>query len=219
MIKYIIFDKDGTLLDTELIFKRSWVEVGEEWGFENIEELYPRIMGKNDESIIKLLYENYGTEKDCRAFYVERMKRTMTLFDEGIPLRPGCMEILSFAKENKIPVAVATSTIMQIAERNLRKTGIWDLIDVVVTGDMVERSKPAPDIFLEAGRRIGANKDECIVCEDSYNGIIAAHASGMKPVFIPDMIPPTEETDKLAYKMCRDLFEVIDLIKTENHLI
>ena len=217
MIKYIIFDKDGTLLDTEPIFKRAWVEVGEKWGLENIAEMYPSIMGNNDEFIIQKLYAIYP-DKDCRAYYNERMDRIMELLEEEIPLMTGCKEILEFAKANGIKIAVATSTTLKKAEKNLKKVGIWHYFDVIVTGDMVERSKPAPDIFLEAGRRIGASKDECIICEDSYNGIKAAHASGMRPIFIPDMLKSTEETDKLAYKTCTDLFDVIELIKNENKI-
>ena len=215
MIKYIIFDKDGTLLDTETLFKRAWVEVGEQWGLENIEDMYESIMGNNGEFIIQKLYATYP-DKDCRAYYNARMARAMELFDEGISLKAGCAEILQFAKDNGISVAIATSTTKERAEKNLKRLGLFECFDAVVTGDMVERSKPEPDIFLEAAKRIGARKDECIVCEDSYNGLLAAKASGMRPIFIPDMLAPNEETDKIAYKTCRDLFEVMELIKEEN---
>ena len=215
MIKYIIFDKDGTLLDTEPIFKRAWVEVGEKWGLEGIEKMYPSIMGNNGEFIVKKLYAAYP-DRDCQAYYNERMDRVTELMEGDIPLMAGCREILDFAKENGISVAVATSSTRERAEKNLKKLGLWDYFDAVVTGDMIARSKPEPDIFLEAASRIGATKDECIVCEDSYNGLLAAKSSGMRPIFIPDMLMPNEETDKLAYKTCRDLFELMELIKEEN---
>ena len=217
MIRYIIFDKDGTLLDTEPIFKRAWVEVGEKWGLENIAEMYPSIMGNNGEFIIQKLYAAYP-DKDCRAYYNERMDRVMELLEGEIPLKTGCKEILEFAKANNIKLAVATSTTLKRAEKNLKKVGICHYFDAIVTGDMVERSKPDPDFFLEAGKRIGAKNDECIICEDSYNGIKAAHASGMRPIFIPDMLPSTKETDAIVYRTCSDLFEVIELIKQENKL-
>ena len=217
MIKYIIFDKDGTLLDTEPIFKRAWVEVGEQWGLENIEDMYESIIGNNGEFIIQRLYETYP-DKDCRSYYNERMDRITELMEGEIPLKEGCIEILEFAKANDIKLAVATSTNFKRAEKNLRKAGIWHYFDAIVTGDMVERSKPAPDIFFEAAKRIDAKSDECIICEDSYNGIKAAHTSGMRPVFIPDMLPSTDETDELVYKTCTDLLEVAELIKKENNI-
>ena len=100
---------------------------------------------------------------------------------------------------------------------NLERTGISDYFSAVVTSAMVERGKPHPDIFLEAGRRIGADADSCIVCEDSYSGIAAAFAAGMKPVFIPDRLPPNEETDRKAYKTLDNLLDLVELIKKENN--
>lgn len=216
MIKYVIFDKDGTLIDTEPLFQRSWNEVGEKWGLKDIDKLYCKIIGRSRDTIIRLLEDTYGKEVDCEGFYAERMARARELFEGEIPLKKGALEILQFLRENSIPVAVATSTVLQIAEKNLKKTGLWEYIDAVVTSEMVVDGKPAPDIFLEAARRIGAEKDECIVCEDSYNGIFAAHAAGMKPIMVPDLLPPTLETEALVYKTCDDLLEVIDLIKKEN---
>ncbi len=210
---------DGTLLDTEPLFERAWNEVGEKWGLRDIDKLYCKIVGRSRDTIIKLLEDTYGKEVDCKGYYAERMERSRELFEGEIPLKKGTLEILEFLRKEKIPVAVATSTVMQIAEKNLKKTDLWDYIDMVVTSEMVVNGKPAPDIFLEAGRRIGAlDNSECIVCEDSYNGIIGAHAAGMKPIMIPDMLPPTEETDRLVYKTCTDLFEVIKLIKEENKI-
>ncbi len=209
---------DGTLLDTEPIFEKAWNEIGEKWGLRDIDKLYCKIVGRSRDTIIKLLEDTYGKEVDCKGYYAERMERAGELFDGYIPLKKGALEILEFLRKEKIAVAVATSTVMQIAEKNLRKTDLWDYIDIVVTSEMVENGKPAPDIFLEAASRIGAKKEECIVCEDSYNGIKAANASGMRPIMIPDMLPPTDETDRLVYKTCTDLFEVMELIKKENKI-
>ena len=216
MIKYVIFDMDGTLIDTEPIFEKAWNEIGKKWGFDGIDKLYCQIVGRSVDTIIELLERTYGTEKDCRAFFSERQQYFTTLIEHGVPFKPGCMELLRFLKANNIRTALATSTPMYIVEKNMRNTGIDEYIDEIVTSEMVVNGKPAPDIFLEAGKRIGAIKEECIVCEDSYNGIIAAHAAGMKPVMIPDMLPPTKKTDAMVYKTCSDLFEVMELIKEEN---
>lgn len=219
MINYVIFDKDGTLIDTEPLFQRSWNEVGEKWGLKDIDKLYCKIIGRSRDTIIKLLEDTYGKGVDCEGFYAERMVRARELFEGEIPLKKGALEILQFLRENSIPVAVATSTVLQIAEKNLKKTGLWEYIDAVVTSEMVVDGKPAPDIFIEAGKRIGVeDASMCIVCEDSYNGIFAAHAAGMKPIMVPDLLPPTSETDSLVYKTCNDLLDVIDLIKAENNI-
>ena len=89
----------------------------------------------------------------------------------------------------------------------------------MITGDRVSNGKPAPDIFIEAGRRINAKADECAVCEDSYSGIFGAYAAGMKPILIPDLLKPTKETDEVTYATVESLLDVIEIIKNENKII
>lgn len=219
MIRYAIFDMDGTLLDTEKIFQRTWNEVGARWRLVGIEDMYGSVVGRSIDTIILMLCEKYGEDIDFRAFFDERMKYFCKLIEKEVPLKSGCLELLEFLKSHGIPMALATSTPLYITDGNLRKTGIDKYMDAVVTADMVENGKPAPDIFLEAGRRIGAIASECIVCEDSYSGIIAASRAGMKPVMIPDMLLPNEETNRLTYATENSLFDVIELIKKENNFI
>lgn len=218
MIKYVIFDMDGTLLDTEKVFQRAWNDTGRAWNLDGIEDMYGNIIGRSADTIISMLREKYGTNIDFDKFWCERMTYFTTLVEKDVPLKPGCMEILLFLKENGIKTALATSTPLYITKENLRKTGIDSYFDAVVTSDAVEHGKPAPDIFLEAGRRIGAEASETVVCEDSYNGITAAYAAKMKPVMIPDMLPPTEETEKITYATVDSLFDVIELIEKENNI-
>ena len=91
--------------------------------------------------------------------------------------------------------------------------GLLGYFDQIIGGDMVERSKPEPDIFLEACRRLGSKPENCYVIEDSYNGIRAAHAAGMHPIIVPDLKEPTEEMRVLAEKILRSLYEVKEYIK------
>ena len=218
MIKYVIFDMDGTLIDTEPFYEQSWNETGKRWGVE-VRDMYAEyVCGRSIENVKNTLKERFGEGFDSEGFMSERMTLYAQLAEKGLMLKVGCREILDFLREHGIPCAVATSTVSDLTYSNLDRVNIRQFFDAVVTGDMVKNGKPSPDIFLEAGRRIGAEAGECIVCEDSYSGIEAASNAKMKPVFIPDRRIPTEETDRLAYATVSSLFEVIELIKKENKI-
>ena len=217
MIKYVIFDKDGTLLDTEPFFERSWVETGAKWGLEGMSEnYYPNIAGKSVARSIQFLKDTYGADFEAEAFMAERMAQVRKMMDGDIPLKAGCTEILEFLKLQGIKVAIATSTVEEISVRNLKKLGLIGSFDALVTGDMVANGKPAPDIFIESGRRIGAKPEETLVVGDSSFDIIGGHRAGMRPIMVIDHTPPNEEAEPLCIAICNNLFEVIDLIKKEN---
>ncbi len=222
MIKYVIFDMDGTLLDTEPVYMRSWVETGVKWGLDRqvMTDMYvPFICGRSVESSKRVLKDHFGEDFDSEGFMSERMALYHDLVSKDLRLKKGCREILDFLRKHGIPMAVATSTAPDITNANLKRMELTDYFDAIVTASMVKNGKPAPDIFIEAGRQINAESQECAVCEDSYSGIFAAHAAGMKPILIPDLLKPTKETDEVTYATLDSLLDVKELIKKENKII
>jgi len=219
MIKYVIFDKDGTLLDTEKLFKKAWIRASADWGLSDPESLYPQLVGRAEALIVDILKNTYGGNRDYWPFFEHRNVYLREYINEEIPLKSGCIEILDFLKCNGIKMALATSTRREMAHSNLKRVGIFDYFDAIVTGDMIENGKPNPDIFLLAGKLIGADPSQTIVCEDSYTGIIGADRAGMKPVMVIDQLEPTPEIEQLAYAIGNSLFDVIELIKKENNII
>ncbi len=219
MIKYVIFDMDGTLLDTEPIYERSWVETGRRWGLDGIGEMYaPLICGRTIESSKHALKSKFGENFDADRFVEERMSLYRSLAETELKLKPYCREVLDFLKANGIKIALGTSTVAELTYSNLLRMGIKECFNVIVTSDDVTFGKPAPDIFLKAAKRLGALPEECIVCEDSYSGIVAAHNAKMMPVFIPDRLPPNRDTDMLSFATLKDLKDIINLIKKENNI-
>ena len=219
MIKYVIFDKDGTLIDTEIFFYQSWYMTGEKWGLSGMREnYYPNIAGKSEELSKKFLNDVYGEDFDSEGFMSERLALVGKMFKEGILLKPGCIEILDFLREQGIKIAVATSTADDIAKPNITRLGLREKIDAVVFGNEVKDGKPAPDIFIEAGRRIGAIPEETLVVGDSSFDIIGGYRAGMKPVMVIDKNPPSDEARPLCYKVYNSLFDVIEFIKEENNI-
>ena len=113
-------------------------------------------------------------------------------------------------------VGLASSTRRSRVLEQLEQANILLYFSVIVTGDMVEHSKPLPDIYLMACRKLGVKPDEAYAVEDSPNGIRSAHAAGMRPLMVPDMIAPDGEMEQLSYRIMKDLYEVLDFFRNEQ---
>ena len=131
----------------------------------------------------------------------------------GIPAKPGLTELLGLLESRRIPAAVATSTERENAEITLRVSGLAGRFAAVVTGDQVSRGKPAPDIYLEAARRLNVPPASCLALEDSGHGIRSANAAGMRTMLVPDLKPPTDDVMATASWVFVSLHEARDVIQ------
>jgi HAD superfamily hydrolase (TIGR01509 family) len=200
MIDAVIFDMDGLMFDTERVAMRAWKQTFLDLGFILTDKLNAAMVGRNEHDSNAIITAAMGP-----AFPVERC-RTManTLYvrlleSEGVPIKPGLIGLLDFLERKVIPAAVATSTQRFLAMRKLKLAGLESRFKAVVAGDEIPRGKPEPDLFLATARLLDCVPDRCVVLEDSPAGIRAAHAAGMIPVMVPDLIPPDETLRSLAY--------------------
>lgn len=175
MVSGCIFDMDGLLFDTERIFQNYWRAIAAERGIVLADSFITEITGTSGE-----------IQKDCK----ERVLRHLA---KNVPVKTGAVEILGRCRILGIKTAVASSSLLRQIENNLENAGMENCFDAIVSGDEVEKGKPAPDIFLLAAKRIGVPPGECTVFEDSPHGIEGALRAGMKAVMIPDLLPPWEE--------------------------
>lgn len=209
MVKAVIFDMDGLMFDTERLWDTLWEPACKELGLP-----LPPDMAKFQAGGRGLAGDNLRRHV---AQYIpgdpqKVLDKVWQLADErfaqGVPCKPGLKELLSYLEDLGMPRIVASSSPRTMVELNLQTTGTARYFHDIVCGNEVKLCKPAPDIFLEAARRIKVDIHHCMVLEDSHNGIRAGHASGAETVMVPDLLPVTDEMRSLYDDCCKDLFEV-----------
>jgi HAD superfamily hydrolase (TIGR01509 family) len=217
--KAAIFDMDGLLLDSEQLALQAF-EVGcEQFGLGDQTELFMRFVGTNaDKGNAEMKQALEGIIdvdkfiKKWRGIYADWVAK------KSVPLKAGVKDVLIHLKSLNIPMAVATSTKTTAAEKKLNMAGIFDYFDVVIGGDQVAHSKPAPDIFLKAAADLSCTPSNCIAFEDSPNGVKSAVAAGMTVVQIPDMIKPDGPLLELGHIVLDDISDVL-IFDFQKHLI
>lgn len=205
----VVFDMDGVIFDSEAKGIECWKEVADRYGIRDIEKTCYRCLGANAKAVVQIFKDTYGEDFDY-AFYSEKERKIFLSRYSGanLPQKQGIRELLQWLKEKGVKTAVASSTNHAVVKQELEDGGLLQYFDVVIGGDMIERSKPAPDIFLEACKQLKVLSEETYIIEDSYNGIRAAYAAGARAIMVPDLLPPTEEIRKLTYRILDSLVEV-----------
>ncbi|MBO4669008.1 MAG: HAD family phosphatase [Lachnospiraceae bacterium] len=217
-MKAVIFDMDGVIFDSERATYLCWKKVAEEHGLERMDEVYRKCIGVTVEVTRQICLDAYGEDFPYEQFAKEASVLYHERYDGGrLPVKEGTREILSYLKENGIPTAIASSTRQERVVSQLDEAGLLGFFNAVVGGESVSKSKPAPDIFLFAAKKLGIAPADCVVIEDSFNGIRAAHAAGMIPVMVPDMLEPDDEIRGKCKFVCISLREVLSLM-LENAL-
>ncbi len=218
MIKAIIFDKDGTLHDTEKVFCEAWHLAAEELHVPDIASTLRDCTGMTIPAIAAYWAEKYPSIS-FDDYLPRRQYHFNRIIADGIPVKEGAREVLEYLVAHGYRVGMATSTGFDAAMEHLMRTDMLKYFDrdAVITGDMVPNGKPAPDIFLLAARRLGVSVADCIGVEDSVNGVRAIHAAGMRPVMIPDIVSPTPEAEALVWRRLAHISELIAILEAERN--
>lgn len=212
-IKGVISDMDGVILDSEKLYVRFWCEAGQFYGFpfERKHALGIRSMARP--FAIERLQGWFGDSFDYDTVRNKRIGLMNAYVEKhGIEAKPDAEKLLSYLKEKGIAVALATATPKDRAEEYLRRVGLLQYFDEVVSARMVKNGKPAPDIYLFAAEKLGLKPEECMALEDSQNGIRSANTAGCKTVMVPDLDGPTGEIMPLLYDVADGLWDVVRIL-------
>jgi HAD superfamily hydrolase (TIGR01509 family) len=207
----VIFDMDGLMLDTEPLAARAWVEAATALGVEFDTALALAMVGRNFADCSGMVRARYGAGYPVDALLGSwHATYDALVAREGLEVKPGVFELLDWLETHAIARAVATSTRRERAREKLMRVALLPRFRDIVGGDEVVRGKPAPDIYVEAARRIDMSARECIVLEDSEPGIRAALAAGMTPIMVPDLRAPTADLIALDLLVLPSLHEVLE---------
>jgi HAD superfamily hydrolase (TIGR01509 family) len=207
----VIFDMDGLMIDSERVSIACWSQAAQELGLPFPDGFWLRMVGLGDRDCERLLLQTVTAEQvaalfaRCHDLYEARTQ-------QGLPLRPGILEILQLLHDHGVARAVATSTRQPRASRKLATAGLLPFFEVVVTSSDVSHPKPAPDIYLLAAQKLGKDPARCLALEDSPAGIRAAVSAGMTAIQVPDLVHPDEELRALGHRIVDSLLDARALL-------
>lgn len=215
MIKAIIFDMDGLMIDSERVTFECYQERLKDMNLTMDEEFYKTLLGKPIKGIYQRFYDVYGNGfpienviQDVHQLMAERFET------EGVPVKKGLVELLHYLKDNNYKTIVATSSNRDRVDKILAQAKITEFFDDSICGDEVTKGKPNPEVFLKSCQKLGVNVDEAIVLEDSEAGIQASYDANIKVICIPDMKYPEKQYEEKTFKILKDLTEVTAYLKS-----
>lgn len=215
MIKAIIFDMDGLMIDSERVTFECYQERLKDMNLTMDEEFYKTLLGKPIKGIYQRFYDVYGNDfpiqnviQDVHQLMAERFET------EGVPVKKGLVELLHYLKDNNYKTIVATSSNRDRVDKIFSQAKITEFFDDSICGDEVTKGKPNPEVFLKSCQKLGVNVDEAIVLEDSEAGIQASYDANIKVICIPDMKYPEKQYEEKTFKILKDLTEVTAYLKS-----
>lgn len=214
MIKAVIFDMDGLMIDSERVTFEGYQEILKDMNLTMDLDFYKSLLGKPIKGIYQRFYDVYGEDfpidtviKDVHTYIANRFEK------QGVPIKKGLKELLVYLKENNYKTIIATSSQRSRVDKIIVQADIEKYFDDSICGDEVTNGKPHPEVFLKACEKLGVNTDEAIVLEDSESGIQASHSANIKVICIPDMKEPEPKFADMLEEKYPDLTHVIEYLK------
>ena len=213
VIRGVLFDMDGLVLDTEKLYTRFWMEACHFYGFPMTREQSLQMRAANSRLGAENLHRFFGPAIDYDTIRNKRIELMDAFVDEhGVELKPGIFELMDVLEAKGIPAAITSSSPIPRIRKFLAPYGLDSRFAALCSGRDVPKGKPAPDIYLAGAKALNLPPQHCLALEDAPAGIESAYRAGCLPVMIPDLDPPGEETAAMLYAMANSLTDVISLL-------
>jgi HAD superfamily hydrolase (TIGR01509 family) len=208
VIDAVVFDLDGLLVQSEEVWDAVREAYVRERGGRYDDEVQRAMMGMSSPEWSRYLHDTAGVPDEPEAINAEVVRRMLAAYRDHLPLIPGALDAVRRLAA-RFPLAVASSSNRELIDTVLDVAGLAPLFAATVSSEEVAHGKPAPDVYLEAARRLGVEPERCAAVEDSHGGIRSAKAAGMRVVAIPNpSYPPDDEALALADVTIRSLAEL-----------
>jgi HAD superfamily hydrolase (TIGR01509 family) len=190
----VVFDMDGVLVDTEHLWDEVREELTGEWGGRYTAEAQEAMMGMSSHEWSRYLHETVGLRESPETINAEVVRRMLARYEIELPVVPGAGEAVRRLADDGYRLAVASSSNRELIDAVLRRLELAALFEATVSSEEVGRGKPAPDVYLEAARRLDVPASRCAAVEDSASGIRAAREAGMRVIAYPNRhYPPAAD--------------------------
>ena len=213
-IKAIIFDMDGLLIDSEPVWNEARIQMAAERGIDWTVDDHHNVMGTSTKE-----WTTYMINRLDLALTPAEVEKTVinameNFYQQKIPFFPGALELIRWAKSN-FRTAIASGSPRRLIDVVTANPALEGMFQFTLAADEVGKGKPDPAIYLETAKMLGVEPANCIVLEDSGNGILSGVGAGMHTINVPDTrFPPSPEKAKQADKVCADLVETLSYLKT-----
>ena len=209
----VAFDMDGLIFDTERLYRSAFGSAAADSGYVLADDVCRRTAGLTWVQSRAVLSDHFGTGFPADIFFDDVVKHFDQLADAQLELKPGVVELLDLLDRLGLPRCIATSSSHATVQKHLAVHGLDNRFDFVIAHGDYLASKPSPEPFLTAARRLGRDPSLCLALEDSHNGVRAAHAAGMMTIMVPDLLEPTEEMHAKCVRIFESLHDVRMIIE------